>query len=354
MVYIIRYTLIIILTSLSLTAHAISTREKIARMLVISFDGSNSTNSKEIFKIVDSVKIGGVILFSYNIESKDSLTKLCHEIKRRSSHPIFIAIDQEGGKVCRLKASNGFSKNLSAQRLGEINNHDTTRYYARISANEMHNIGINLNFAPTVDININPKSPIIGHYQRSFGDNATIVTNHASLFIDEQNKEGIITAIKHFPGHGSSTQDSHQGLTDITETWSEDELIPYKQIFEYGYSDIVLVGHLINKNIDKHYPASLSKIFINDLLRKQLGWNGVVITDDMHMGAITKYYGDTEALIMAINAGVDMLIVTKNTSKKMIEKTIDALEMAVKSGTIDISRINEAYQRINILSEKIK
>ena len=190
---------------------------------------------------------------------------------------------------------------------------DSTRMQAEKMAQWLYATGINNNLAPVVDLDINPLSPAIGYYERSFSMDPVVVIDHAQWFISEFSNYNIITTLKHFPGHGSAEEDSHLGFTDITDTWTDKELLPYRHLIVNDYDDIIMVGHLYNAHIDSVYPASLSFKTIQGLLRDSLGFNGVVVSDEMLMGAITNNYSFDEAIELAINAGTDMLLYRYNT-----------------------------------------
>jgi beta-N-acetylhexosaminidase len=313
-------------------------------------------------KLNDTIKtdlqkrnIGGIILFAGNITNPIQIKLLNDTIRLFSKTPPFIAVDQEGGKVARLNKNNGFDFSYSAYSLGTIFNlEDSTRKSAKIMASWLKQSGFNVNLAPVADVNVNPNSPAIGKLERSYSQFPQLVANHASWFINEFNKEKIITCLKHFPGHGSALQDSHLGFTDITNTWSNSELIPYQSLIAVGYYNIVMTGHLYNSKLDASYPASLSKKVTTDLLRNQLGFFGVTITDGMAMQAITNNYSFEDAVELAVNAGNDILLYTSTlrNGKSLANNVIDIIEQRVISGKISLSRINEAYMRIIDLKSK--
>jgi beta-N-acetylhexosaminidase len=212
--------------------------------------------------------------------------------------------------------------------------------------------GLTMNLAPVVDVNVNPASPAIGALKRSFSADAATVARHASWFIDEFHAKHILTALKHFPGHGSATADSHLGFTDITATWTSGELDPYRTLLASGRPDAIMTGHLFNSTIDSMYPATLSRAAITGLLRTQLGYSGVVISDEMGMKAITSHFGLDEAMVLAVNAGVDMLLYSTNRDSaghSLARRIVDVLERKVQDGTIAASRIDESYARIMAL-----
>ena len=340
-----------------------SLRYKIGQMLMIGFRDTIISNSSHIINDIKQHNIGGVVLYEYdsptgsrprNISSKDQLKKLNQDLQTHADIPLFIGIDEEGGKVSRLKTKYGFKQTVSAQYLGSVNNADTTKHYARQIAIACKEMGINLNFAPVIDVNTNPTSPVIGNIKRSFSNNANSVTFHAKLFIEEHQKQNILCSLKHFPGHGSAKNDSHQGFTDVTGTWQELELLPFKSILNEGDFPLVMTSHVFNRNIDSVYPATLSKSTIN-LLRKGLNYNGLILSDDMMMLAIVSNFGLTEALKQSINAGVDVLIFSNNIdhyNPKIAEQVINLIIELVKKGEISIERINESYQRIMLTKNK--
>ncbi|MFI3293501.1 MAG: glycoside hydrolase family 3 N-terminal domain-containing protein [Rikenellaceae bacterium] len=345
--------------------------QRAARMIIVGLPGVEIKPNSVIIEDITKRRVGGVILFESNvvtneekrlpaeelakIDFKARLTKLCTQIREMADYPIIISIDQEGGMVNRLKDRYGFVPSETQLSLGEKNDESVTRAQAHATAKQLRELGLNTNFAPCVDVNINPECPAIGRFGRSFSSDAEVVATHAGYVMDEHHKEGIITAIKHFPGHGSSLNDTHLGITDVTSTWQECELIPYQKLLtaEGVTNNMVMVSHVFNANLDDKYPATLSHKIITGILRQKMGWDGVVITDDMHMKAITDHYTDAEAVTLTINAGTDMLILSSNLPTKMGEHITDviinAIVSQVEAGAISQERINEAYDRIDAL-----
>ncbi len=339
-------------------------RGKIAQMLMVGFRGTELTKDSHIYKDIKDYKIGGVILFEYdaptkarprNITSEAQVAKLVADMQAIADTKLLVSIDQEGGKVNRLKESYGFPKTVSAQYLGSVNNPDTTTLWADRTAELLARMGINLNFAPSVDLNVNPENPVIGKIERSFSADPEVVIANARIWVNEHKKCGVISSLKHFPGHGSSKNDTHLGLTDVTDTWSEAELLPYKTLIGEGICDMVMTSHVFNSKLDPSYPATLSKAIITGILRDSIGYNGVVVTDDMAMGAIVDHYSFEEALEKAINAGADILTLSNNGKEydpQVAPKAIDIIYKYVKDGKISKERIDEAYNRIMELKKK--
>ena len=340
----------------------VSLRQKIGQMIMVTFIGDSL--EKKIPSI-DTLKndlaqglIGGVTFFAWsnNLKNPAQITRLSAQLQQLAGIPLLIATDQEGGKVARLSSSNGFTATSTAYQLGTIiNKEDSTREQASLMTGWLQQSGINTNFAPVADVNVNPKSPAIGASERSFSARPDSVTAHIGWFIEEMHKKNIITTLKHFPGHGSAVSDSHLGFTDISTTWSDQELIPFQAMISNHSADMVMMGHLYNKFLDSLYPASLSYSVITNLLRNQMGFEGVVITDAMGMGAITLNYGFEESIVLAVNAGVNLLLYTTNfdsLNRSLARTIVGIIEQKVQAGTIPLARIDVSYNHILALKAK--
>ena len=338
-------------------------KTKIGQMLIVGFQGTEITTNSPISQALRDVNIGGVILFDYDVPTKNSprniinpeqIKKLTKDLQEFSPTPLFIVVDAEGGYVNRLKTKYGFIEIPSAEEMGKGNIEETKNIAVELT-DQFVDLGLNMNFAPVVDVNLNPDNPVIGGIERSFSNDPEKVVEYAEAFIQGHHQNNIITAIKHFPGHGSSKDDSHKGMADVTETYKEKELIPYQKLIEKGEVDMIMTAHIMNRNIDPNYPATLSTFFIKDILREQLGFDGVVISDDMQMGAITEYFGFAESIILAIQAGCDMLIISNNSSiyDEMAPYTAQEIIFeAVKDGKITAGQILESTERIHKLKKK--
>lgn len=341
----------------------VSLEQKIGEMLILGFRGTEVDESSKIIQDINKYKVGGVILFDYdvpsksfprNIESFKQTKKLIADIKDLTNKNLFIALDAEGGYVNRLKPKYGFKEIKSAQKMGEGNFQKTFEEASRLGE-ELNTLGFNLNFAPSVDINSNPDNPVIGYLERSFSSNPKKVTEHAEAFIDAMHKYNVITAVKHFPGHGSSKNDSHLGLTDITETYDkESELAPYKNLIFKNKLDMIMTAHVMNRNIDDENPATLSPIFLQNILKNELKYKGIIVSDDMQMGAIADHFGFEDAILKSINAGCDLLIFSNNNREyveNITEKVVNVIKKAVEDGQIQEQRINEAYNKIKKIKQ---
>ncbi|WP_018127883.1 glycoside hydrolase family 3 protein [Balneola vulgaris] len=340
------------------------TDKQLGQMIVVGFRGTEINKESAIVQDIKKYNLGGFVLFDYDVEQKqygrnitdpDQLLQLSSALVGYSSTPPIIAIDQEGGRVARLKERQGFPKTVSAQYLGEVDNEDTTRAYIRTMAQEFMVVGVNTNFAPVVDVNTNPDNPVIGSLGRSFSSDPNKVAEHAGYFIDEFDTEGVLTVLKHFPGHGSSNEDSHLGVTDVTNTWDESELIPYKKLFREKEIHAVMTAHIFNANIDSVWPATLSSNTINGLLRDSLGFEGVVFSDDMQMKAIADEYGLETSIEQALNAGVDILIFGNNLEfdPNIAEKAINAIQKLIADGRVSTETIEQALARIDKLKQDV-
>lgn len=329
-------------------------------MLIVGFRGTEIKELDKLIKNINKYNIGGIILFDIdspsksfprNIINKPQLKKLISDIKNKTRKDLLVSIDLEGGKVNRLKPKYGFEYIKSQNQVAKEGKEEANIVSKKI-AKELKEMGINLNFAPSVDVNINPNNPIIGKIGRSFSSNPKIVGEFANIYIKNFQKEQIIPVIKHFPGHGSSNKDSHLGLVDLTQTYKEKELLPFKSIIENNYKGMIMTAHIMNKNIDKIFPATLSKKFIEGKLRKTLKFEGVVVSDDMAMGAIVNHFGFDNALTLAINAGCDMLVLSNNGKKyddNLIKKAVNSIYNSIKKEKISIKKLEQANKRIKIL-----
>ena len=352
----------LVLSSVFYFNSRVTLNEKIGQMILVGFRGYDAP--EYIKNAIANRQISGVILFDYdviknkperNIKSPSQLKKLVSKLKSCSSYPIFVAIDQEGGKITRLNSEKGFPDTLSAKALGDANNLDSTYKNSEIIAKNLQSLGINLNFAPVVDLNINPDNPAIGKKERSYSANLDIVVNHARQVILAHKKYNILTAIKHFPGHGSSKSDSHEGFVDASDVWQKIELVPYRKLIKEGNVDIVMIAHIFNKHFDKDFPATLSKNTLN-ILRNDMDFDGVIISDDLQMKAIASRYALKELVLKMLNAGIDIFLVCNNLDydENIHIKIKNIILEGIKDGEINRKRIDESYERIKKLKNRLK
>jgi beta-N-acetylhexosaminidase len=335
-------------------------RERIGRMVMVGFRGTTADEATDTIRQIESLSLGGVVLFDVdqltggprNVESPAQLAALVRSLREASTAgPLIVAIDQEGGRVARLDESHGFPASRSAAELGRIGDAEVTRADAAAMAEILRAAGIGLNLAPVVDLAVNPNNPIIAEVERSYGADAEAVAAHAAAFIEAHRATGMACALKHFPGHGSSAADTHLGVVDVTDTWSEAELQPFAALIERGLADAVLTAHVFNASLDPTYPATLSVATVTGLLRERLGFEGAVLSDDLQMGAIRDAYGYEEAVALAIEAGIDLLVIANQLvyEPEVAARTVDIVEALVRSGRIAQARIDESARRIEAL-----
>ncbi len=333
----------------------------IGQMIMVGIGTFNAPDSTEaIYKSIASGKVGGIIFFEKNISPtnpREYLKKMISTAQAKADIPLFVSIDEEGGRVNRLAPKYGFPKTVRAQYLGETDSIEMTRDYALKTAETLKYLGFNLNYAPSVDLNVNPLNPIIGKIGRSYSADYKMVAKHAGAVIQMHDIVQVATAIKHFPGHGSSKTDTHLGVTDVSNTWQIDELYPFKALIDSGLVRMVMTAHIVNRTLDpSKLPATLSYPIVTELLRNILGYDGVVTSDDMQMRAISKEYGVEEAIKLSVNAGVDMIMYCNNvpgSENSYAEKIHAIIKAHVLSGAIDRERIEESYERIMKLKKQL-
>ncbi|MEK6545021.1 MAG: beta-N-acetylhexosaminidase [Nitrospinota bacterium] len=328
----------------------VSIRKKIGQMFMIGFHGT--ALSEELKEIITNYGIGGVIIFSRNIESPAQIKDLINSIQKLSIQknqiPLFVSIDQEGGRVFRLKPP--FRQYPSYGKLGRAGSEELVMSNALAMAEELIEIGVNMNMAPVLDVNTNPQNPIIG--DRSFSSDPNMVSRLGTCIIKTFKEKGIIAVGKHFPGHGDTSSDSHLELPVVNHNikrLENIELKPFIHAFKNGLR-AVMTAHVLYPALDADYPATLSERIIKNILRKKYGFDGVVITDDLEMKAISNRYTGEDAGILSIRAGGDILLICHTHDKQL--RIFDSLLKAVENGDIKEERIEESFRRIMKLKEE--
>lgn len=339
------------------TADEMQLRKEIGQLLIVGIRGTEISDTSHIVRDITEYNVGGVILFEYdvpsrsrprNITSRDQLKKLCADLQRRAGGRLLIGIDQEGGMVSRLKQNYGFPLFPSAKKTAQEGD-KSVRETARLTAATLADLNINLDFAPCVDVDINPDCPVIGKLERSFSGDAKRVARCGAIWVEELQKKGVIACLKHFPGHGSSKNDTHLGVADVSDTWKSSELEPYRALIADGNVAMIMTTHVFNAQFDSVYPATLSYKTLTGLLRDSLHYDGVIVTDDMAMGAMTQQYSLEEALTLTLLAGADMLCLSNNGAEynaDIVPQVVDMLFRKVKEGVIPAERIHDSYGRI--------
>lgn len=308
--------------------------------------------NKDIKKNLKKYKIGGVIMFAKNISNPKQIIKLNADLQRNSKTKLFICVDEEGGSVARIANNKNFNvkKFSGMQAIGKTGKTSKAKDVGKTIGKYLKQYQFNLDFAPVADVNTNSKNIVIG--KRAFGSKPSVVSKMVDAEIKGFHEVGIMTCVKHFPGHGDTKGDTHTGYVAVNKTWKQlknCELVPFEQAFK-SPTDMVMVAHITADKVSKDgLPAALSYNMITKKLRNELKYTGVVITDSMEMGAIANHYTSAESAVMAIKAGADIVLMPYD-----FKKAYKAVLKAVKSGEISEKRLNESVLRILKLKEKYK
>ncbi len=317
---------------------------------MVGVDGyTNDTHSTEL---IENYHVGGFIVLGENVKDTQQVLNLVNSLKRTNAGqqaiPLFIGIDEEGGRITRMPP--GFVRIPTNKTIGWVNDSDFSYRVGSLLGERVKSFGFNIDFAPVLDINSNPKNPVIG--DRSFSANPQTVTQLGIQTLHGMQSQDVIPVIKHFPGHGDTSVDSHVGLPVVNKdlpTLRNFELIPFREAIN-DKAEVVMIAHILLPKIDKENPASMSQTVISQILRKELGFSGVVITDDMTMGAIVENYDITKAAVKSVNAGSDIILVCHNFEKETA--VIQALRQAVKDNVISESTVDNSVYRILALKQK--
>ena len=333
---------------------------ELGQLLLVGFDGTNDADAPGLAPLVCEARVGGVLLFERNVVDAAQVRALTARVRDHAtacgvSAPL-IAMDAEGGRVMRLSPHAGYTDTLSARALSEANDLALTELEARRIGRMLREAGITWDLAPVVDVGYNPANTVIVGRERSYGANPLLVTAHARAFVRGLHAEGVLTALKHFPGHGGSFGDSHTGVVDVTGTADRDlELVPYRTLIAERAVDAVMTAHVFNRALDRRYPATLSQSTVTRLLRHELGWNGVVVSDDVRMRAIEQYYGLGEAAVLALDAGVDVLLIVEDRlpdGRSAAAVARAAILAALVDGRLTTGRVMESLARVSALKHR--
>lgn len=335
----------------------------IGQMLLLGFWGDDAGDSwpQTLARQVRDGKVGGVLFLAHNVKSARGVKSLAQLFQNAGAAvPPFISIDQEGGQVERLNRRIGFEEIPSAWTIAQQGTVQKASSIYGDLARRLRSWGFNTNFGPVLDLNSNPSNPIIGRKDRAFSGKTEIAAKYARTFVDVHRDAGVVTSVKHFPGHGSSKKDSHYGFTDISSTWSAGELDPFRVLIDEGRADMVMVGHLFLEQYEprtaKPVPASLSPQIVQGLLRNQMGYDGVVITDDLDMGAIRKQFSQDETILRAVRAGVDVLILSNSARPdvNLPDRVIALLTQEAAQDPAIKRNIEKSYWRIMRLKQRLR
>lgn len=340
-------------------------RENIGMMIQVGFRGLTLDTSNPVIRGIRKHKIGWIVLFDYdeetrsynrNIASPSQLKELTGSLRRYCQHSICISVDQEGGVVNRLKPEYGFPETYSHRFLGLKDDPVFTYNHASLIARTLQEAGITVNLAPVLDLGINRQNPIIFGKERSFSHDPQVVTTHARQFIRAHQDVGILNAVKHFPGHGSSSTDTHAGFVDVTDTWSETELAPYHVLIQENLCHLIMTSHVFNRRLDSEFPATLSHRILTGLLRTRLRYNGLIMTDDLQMNAIRTFCPLEEAITCAINAGADIINIgnTLEYREFICDEIVEIITRSIEQGKVQKSRIQDAIGRIERIRHSVQ
>ena len=333
-------------------------RRRIAGLLVVGFRGLTLDAAPWVADALAG-GLGGVILFdrdqptdgSRNVASPAQVARLTRDLRAAAGdRAIVIGVDQEGGRVTRLGPAHGFPAVASEAEIGAGTTAAARTWAAGIAAT-LAAAGIDLNIAPVVDLDVNPASPAIGALDRSFSADPDVVVRMATIEVAAHRAAGVRTTLKHFPGIGSSTANTDTAFVDVTKTWARVELEPFRRLVATGDADAIMVGHVLNGQLDPDLPASLSPAVVSALLRGTLGWDGVVVTDDLQATAVLDAYGLEEAALLAIDAGDDLLLVANQQAYEpdVVGRIVEAVADAVGQGRLAESRIHASLARVDRL-----
>jgi len=327
---------------------AMTIEEKIGQMVIVGLDGY--TLKDETRRMLEEYYVGGFVLFGENVQDSAQLLSLVNSLKEANTQdtPLFFSIDEEGGRVSRLPEE--FCPMPVNGEVAEVNDGEFSFQIGNLLAERVKALGFNMNFAPVLDIDSNPDNPVIG--DRSFGSTTQIVTRLGLKTMQGIQDRRVIPVVKHFPGHGDTAVDSHIGLPVLEHDMvrlQNMELTPFQAAIQEG-ADAVMLAHILLEKIDSDNPATMSRTIVTDLLREQMGFSGVVITDDLTMGAILENYDVGQAAVQAVNAGVDIILVCHGHQHRVA--VLEALRRAVHDGTISMARLDESVARIIALKQE--
>ena len=316
--------------------------EKIGQMMIVFYHSTSMDNTLKAS--LEEVKPGGFILFADNITNYENTLKFIKDVKSTAKIPMFMSIDEEGGNVQRLYylKEDNITYIPYMQEVGSKNDLELTKNVGKVLAEELRVFGINMDFAPVIDVYSNPNNTVIG--KRAFGSDKELVAKHGMALANGLEENGVIPVYKHFPGHGNTAVDSHFALPVVDKTKEELldlDLYPFKEVIKNG-AKIIMIGHLAVPSITgDNTPASLSKKLITNFLKEELGYNGLVVTDALNMGALTNYYSSDEICAKAVEAGVDILLMPTAS-----RKCLASVKSAITKGDIDEERIDESVRKI--------
>ena len=348
--------------------------QKIGQMVMMGFVGTTPDDPgvQATLQHIRSGHLGGVVFYRYNVQGPEQVAALNAAFQDATPGllPLLRALDQEGGRVQRLSAANGFRSHPSAWVVAHEQTPEEALSTYRDQVAMIRAAGFNFNLAPVVDLHAAPGaadaapgSPVIGGLQRAFSSDPATVVRYAGAAIRAHHAEGLLTSLKHWPGHGLAGGDSHQGLVDITDDYQAIERDTFRLLIQAGLADSVMGAHLVNRHVDPQFPITLSSRYLEPWLRQHDGFNGVIITDDLFMGAIQRYHSLDETVVRAIQAGNDLLIFSNNPAAApdvpgfepqhdIPLQVIAIVRAAIARGELTEARIDASYQRLQALRRR--
>ena len=356
-----RIALAVPLLAFASMAQAATIEQMAGQMIVIGFQGDDADDAsvQKLREELAASRLGGVMLLKTNVKNLKTVAALNASFRDASPDlPPFITVDQEGGAVERLTKAVGFAEIPTAAAIAKRDTPEEAEAIYTKMAKSIAELGFSVNFGPVADVNVNTSNQIIAKYGRSFSADPAVVAAYDQAFIRAHHAAGVLTALKHFPGHGSSTADSHEGFVDITDTWSPAELDPYRTLIAGGDVDMIMIGHLFHADYSdagSQTPSSLSTQWVTGVLREDLGFDGVVISDDLEMGAIREHFTLEQTVTKAVRAGVDVLLFS-NTAKyhaSLGREILDILLAEAEADPAFAARIEQSYNRIVALKQRI-
>lgn len=333
----------------------LSLEERVGQMLLVGFIGrdAETEGADVIAEHLARRRIGGVLFLRHNVRSRDGAEGSARRFLD-ADPTAWMAIDQEGGLVQRLSRDLGYTWIPRAMQVVEDRGLEGARDIYTIGAAEFRAAGFNMNLAPVADLH-DPENAVIGRHGRSYGTDGETVAAYASAFIDAYERAGAVCAIKHFPGHGRSRGDSHDGFVDISRTWAESELDPFRRLIEAGRAHLIMGGHLTHRGLDASgAPVTFSKPVLTDLLRAEMGFTGAVMTDDLDMGAIRDNFDQREAVLRSIEAGNDIIMMSNSArpDPELPQHVVGWVREAIDAGRLTELRINQSVARIAALKRR--
>ena len=330
------------------------------QLLIVGFTGTSPDDDgiRQAHEDLRRGLIGGLIAFERNIVDEPQLAALLAHLRGApSGYPPFLAVDQEGGAVQRLWRLESLRAPSAARVAADNSLEEARALYGRM-ASRMAELGFNLNLAPVVDLDFGRSNPIIGRLQRAYGREPEVVARYAGAFVEAHRAHGVLTALKHWPGHGSSVADPHVAMADVTHTWRDSERLPFAALLEAGQADMIMTAHVHHRDWGEGdgRPASLSPSAVQLALRQTLGFDGVVVTDDLQMEAAVAGRSLGEAIVLSLAAGNDLVLIANMQSYQpdVARFALDAIKQGVADGRLDAEALIRSYSRVIALKQRLR